>query len=86
MTTPDTSDTADAVPPARVGWIVAMPDGYPYLWYQEGWKGCADSATALALFEADPQARGVLVSQGWSARPGGPAELYPLTTSERMSA
>lgn len=83
MTTPHTSDTADAVPP---GWIVAMPDGHPYLWYQQGLKGCTDSATALALFEADPQARSVLVSQGWSARPGSPADLYPLTTSERMSA
>ena len=81
-----TSDALGALAPAHVGWIVAMPDGHPYLWYQHGWKGCTDSASAMALFESDPEARGVLISEGWSARPGNPADFYALMKRERIPA
>lgn len=73
-------------PPAAAGWIVTMPDGHPYLWYQQGWKGCTDSATVMSVFESDPEARSVLISEGWSARPGNPGDLYTHLNHERISA
>lgn len=81
------SDTAaTAACPAAAGWIVVMPDGCAYLWYQHGWNGCTDSDAAMALFEADPQARRELIEAGWSARPGAATDFYPRGTAERIPA
>jgi hypothetical protein len=80
------SDATAADCTVAAGWIVAMPDGCAYLWYQHGWKGCTDSGAAMALFEPDPDARRCLIQAGWSARPGEATDFYPLGASERIPA
>lgn len=77
-----TPDTTTSSP----GWIVTMPDGYPSMWYQHGWKGCTSSADALRLFEPDQAKRDVLTHEGWSARPGSATEFYTSTHTERIPA
>jgi len=79
-------ESTTAACPGAAGWIVVMPNGFDYLWYQHGWKGCTDRDTAMALFEADPQARLDLVEAGWSARPGQATDFHPLGSAERIPA
>lgn len=79
----DDASVSAAVPVA--GWLVVLPDGQPYAWYAHGWKGCTDSTAAMELFETSPQARDALIAAGWSARPGGPTDLY-LCAHQRISA
>lgn len=86
MDTPATAGEQLGDDAARTaGWIVSTPDGQPYMWYRHGWRGCTDSAAALALFEASPEQRTALITAGWSARKGSATEFY-APRAERISA
>lgn len=74
-------------PASATGWIITTPSGHPHTWYQHGWNNAIDSTLSMQLFEPDQAKRQALLSKGWAARPGNPADLYaPNTHGKRISA
>jgi hypothetical protein len=82
----NTPDSPDQPPTIPAGWIITTPGGHPHTWYQHGFKDVTDSASAMRLFEDNPDIRQALLSKGWAARPGNPTDLYVIGRGERISA
>jgi hypothetical protein len=69
----------------KPGWLLVMPNGYPYAWYAH--SDYPTPQSVLERFEPNHAKRAALIGRGWTVRSGDATELIPAGMSgQRVSA
>ena len=65
--------------PSQPGWLLAMPDGWPYSWCGHDEISAHDAGSAATRLLPDMAEREIKLAAGWAVRASGPDPLFTVT-------